>query len=68
MLHLFKRLYLKRLTTKITVAYLSNPSVLPSLPDGTEDKIKEINRYVLNVLLMSSKKRKIYINKMLELP
>lgn len=65
---LLKKWYLKRLAAKITIAYLSNPNTYPSDPlNGINYQIKEINQYVLNVLMLGSKGRKKYLTQIFEL-
>lgn len=58
MFGIFKKWFIKRIATKITVAYLSNPNVNPQSAIYSKSQLQNINLYIINVLRMGSNDRK----------
>ncbi len=67
MFGIFKKWFIKRIATKITVAYLSNPNVNPQSAICSKTQLQNINLYIINVLRMGSNDRKKYIESIMNI-
>lgn len=67
MFGIFKKWFIKRIATKITVAYLSNPNVNPQSAIYSKSQLQNINLYIINVLRMGSNDRKKYIKSIMNI-
>lgn len=65
-MNIFKKWYIRRLTEKVTIAYLSNPNTNPvhSYVEESE-QLRDIDSYVVNILTLGSNRGQKFFNRLM---